>query len=159
MKIAKYVALLLILAVISMSCAGPAPPASSPANTPASPPPAEQPGEAEAPPPAIPAPEAPPPVVAEQLAPPPEPPPETSLEAVSEQATPEQLEQADETTSPATSTEGKYVASTQSDKYHYPDCRYAKNIKPENEVWFDCARDALNAGYQPCKVCNPPAKK
>ena len=31
---------------------------------------------------------------------------------------------------------GKYVRSVKSDKYHYPDCRRAKNIKPENGVWF-----------------------
>ena len=50
----------------------------------------------------------------------------------------------------------KYVGSVNSDIYHYPNCRWAKKIKPENEIWFDSAKDAKIHGYRPCKVCKPP---
>jgi len=52
----------------------------------------------------------------------------------------------------------KYVGSKKSDKYHYPDCKWAKKIKPENLVTFKSAEEALKAGYVPCKVCRPPSK-
>lgn len=50
---------------------------------------------------------------------------------------------------------GTYVGSVESDKYHVPGCRHAKKILPENEIWFDSAADAQNAGYSPCGVCHP----
>lgn len=52
-------------------------------------------------------------------------------------------------------TEGKYVGSLESDKYHYPTCRHAKNIASENEIWFDTVEEAQSLGYVPCGVCNP----
>ncbi len=52
--------------------------------------------------------------------------------------------------------EGKFVGSTKSDKYHYPDCRWAKKIKPENEIWFASYEDARSQNYVPCGVCHPP---
>jgi hypothetical protein len=48
-----------------------------------------------------------------------------------------------------------YVASTTSDKYHRPDCRYAEKIKSENRIEFFDVWEAREAGYSPCKVCNP----
>src|SRR5690554_2656060 len=33
--------------------------------------------------------------------------------------------------------EGLYIGSISSDKYHYPSCRWAKNIKEENKIWFN----------------------
>jgi len=53
-------------------------------------------------------------------------------------------------------TQGTYVGSIQSDKYHYPDCYWAQQIKPENLIWFSSAKEALDMGYVPCKVCGPP---
>jgi len=50
----------------------------------------------------------------------------------------------------------KYVGSKNSDKYHYPTCRWARKIKPENLVTFKSAQEAQAAGYVPCKVCKPP---
>jgi len=50
----------------------------------------------------------------------------------------------------------KFVGSIKSDKYHYPDCRWAKKISPENEVWFSGSEDARGKGYVPCGVCHPP---
>jgi len=52
--------------------------------------------------------------------------------------------------------EGIYVGSVNSNKYHYPSCRYAQQILPENKIWFSSAEEALDMGYVPCKVCNPP---
>ena len=51
-----------------------------------------------------------------------------------------------------------FVGSKNSDVYHYPDCRYAKNIKSGNRVCFDTPEDAVAVGYRPCKVCKPPSK-
>jgi len=52
----------------------------------------------------------------------------------------------------------KYVGSSKSNKYHYPTCQWAQKIKPENLVKFKSAKEALDAGYIPCKVCKPPTK-
>lgn len=52
-------------------------------------------------------------------------------------------------------TSGKYVASLESDKYHKPTCRHAKNIASYNEIWFDTGEEANNAGYKACGVCKP----
>jgi hypothetical protein len=52
--------------------------------------------------------------------------------------------------------QGQFVGSVNSDVYHYPSCTYASRIKPENRIWFADVADALNHGYRPCKVCNPP---
>lgn len=51
--------------------------------------------------------------------------------------------------------EGTFVGSLESDKYHDPNCRYAKKILKENEIWFDTAAEAQAAGYSPCGVCHP----
>jgi micrococcal nuclease len=50
----------------------------------------------------------------------------------------------------------KYVGSARSNKYHYPNCEWALKIKPENLITFKSAKEALEAGYVPCKVCTPP---
>jgi micrococcal nuclease len=49
----------------------------------------------------------------------------------------------------------KFVGSTESDKYHYPECRWAKKISPGNEIWFSSFVDAKMKGYVPCGVCHP----
>ncbi len=51
---------------------------------------------------------------------------------------------------------GMFVGSKKSDVYHYPNCRYVKQILPENIIWFTSVEDARNHGYRPCKVCKPP---
>ena len=58
-----------------------------------------------------------------------------------------------EITTPKSS--GVYVGSVDSDKYHAPRCRFAKEILPENEIWFDSAEEAQNSGYSPCGSCRP----
>lgn len=49
----------------------------------------------------------------------------------------------------------QYVGSATSRKYHNPECRYAKKIKPEYVVLFSSKEEAESKGYEPCKVCNP----
>ncbi len=50
----------------------------------------------------------------------------------------------------------KFVGSAKSNKYHYPDCRWAEKINPENEIWFSSSEDARSKGYVACGVCHPP---
>ena len=52
----------------------------------------------------------------------------------------------------------KYVGSKNSNKYHNPDCKWAKKISSKNMVTFKTAQEAVKAGYVPCKVCKPPTK-
>lgn len=49
----------------------------------------------------------------------------------------------------------EYWASKQSDKFHYPLCKWAQIIKPENRIIFKTKEEALKTGYIPCKVCKP----
>lgn len=72
---------------------------------------------------------------------------------VSEAIAPSGAEPVTETTSQKSS--GVYVGSVDSDKYHNPSCRFAKEILPENEIWFDSIEDAQNSGYSPCGGCRP----
>ena len=46
-----------------------------------------------------------------------------------------------------------YVGSKNSNKYHLPTCRWAKQIKPANIVCFKDAKDAQAKGYLPDKNC------
>jgi micrococcal nuclease len=57
---------------------------------------------------------------------------------------------------PTPTVSGKFVGSKKSDKYHYPSCRWAEKISPENEIWFSSSEDARAHGYVPCGVCKPP---
>jgi hypothetical protein len=50
----------------------------------------------------------------------------------------------------------EFWASKKSNKYHYPDCRWAQKINPENLIKFTSPEEAQKAGYMPCKVCKPP---
>lgn len=56
---------------------------------------------------------------------------------------------------PASQGTGQYVGSKNSDKYHLPSCKYAQDIKPDNQVWFDSVENAKASGYGPCSVCGP----
>lgn len=51
--------------------------------------------------------------------------------------------------------ESRFVGSKKADTYHFPSCRYAKAIKPENMLWFSSAAAAKKAGYKPCGTCKP----
>jgi len=59
-------------------------------------------------------------------------------------------------TTAATSSQGSFVGSSKSDKYHYTGCSAAKNIKSANLVTFSSSADARAQGYVPCGKCHPP---
>ncbi|MFA6159911.1 MAG: hypothetical protein WC678_02355 [Parcubacteria group bacterium] len=46
-----------------------------------------------------------------------------------------------------------FVGSKNSNKYHLPTCRYAKNINPENRVCFSSKIEAESRGYLADKNC------
>lgn len=50
----------------------------------------------------------------------------------------------------------KYVGSITSNKYHYPDCKWAKTIQPDKLIGFSSAKEAREKGYIPCPFCRPP---
>lgn len=74
--------------------------------------------------------------------------------AIVEARNPDQGQGSQTDTTPV-KTSGTYVGSTNSDKYHDPSCRFAKDILDENQVWFDTKDEAQAAGYSPCGVCKP----
>lgn len=43
-----------------------------------------------------------------------------------------------------------FVGSRNSNKYHLPDCQWAKRIKKENEIWFKSEKEAQEKGYESC---------
>ncbi len=50
---------------------------------------------------------------------------------------------------------GYYVGNARSRVFHLPDCEWAQKIAPHNRVEFKTREEAVNAGYRPCRVCNP----
>jgi hypothetical protein len=50
----------------------------------------------------------------------------------------------------------KYVGSITSNKYHYPDCKWAAKIKPYKLRTFSSVKEAREQGYFPCPTCRPP---
>jgi len=60
------------------------------------------------------------------------------------------------TATTTTSSDGPFVGSSKSDKYHYPTCSAAKRIKSGNLVTFSSSAEARAAGYSPCSICHPP---
>ena len=51
--------------------------------------------------------------------------------------------------------EYQYVGSVNSNKFHYPECKAAQRIKPENLIKFIDYADAEKQEYIPCKLCKP----
>lgn len=50
-----------------------------------------------------------------------------------------------------------FVGNIKSKKLHRPDCRHAVGSSYDNRMEFTSLRQALDAGYIPCKICNPSA--
>ena len=40
-------------------------------------------------------------------------------------------------------------------KFHYPWCESVEDMKEKNRVYFETREEAVEAGYAPCKRCNP----
>lgn len=50
-------------------------------------------------------------------------------------------------------TQRAFVGSKNSDKYHYPWCPGALQMKEENKVWFTSREEAESSGYTPAGNC------
>jgi len=50
----------------------------------------------------------------------------------------------------------RYIGSRTTHVFCFPTCRGARQIRDENRVPFRDADDALENGYRPCRVCQPP---
>jgi len=48
-----------------------------------------------------------------------------------------------------------YLGNTKSMKYHYASCRTIKHPDAPHFVHFNSSDEARDAGYTPCRVCNP----
>lgn len=48
-----------------------------------------------------------------------------------------------------------YVGNANSRKFHYADCSMVNKMNPNNKVFMNTREEAINAGYVPCKRCNP----
>lgn len=53
----------------------------------------------------------------------------------------------------------EFVGSKTSNKYHYPTCKWVKEIKPHKLIEFYSPETATKAGYIPCPACKPPLPK
>lgn len=51
-------------------------------------------------------------------------------------------------------TDGGVVASVNSEKFHYPWCPGAKQIKEKNKIVFESAAEAISAGFTLAGNCN-----
>ena len=59
------------------------------------------------------------------------------------------------TASFATVLASNYVGNANSMKFHYADCSMVNKMNPSNKVFMNTREEAINAGYVPCKKCNP----
>jgi len=50
------------------------------------------------------------------------------------------------------------VSSKYAIAYHRPACEKALRIDPRTKVTFTAGKEALDAGKQPCRLCNPATK-
>ena len=49
----------------------------------------------------------------------------------------------------------EYWASINADKFHLPDCEWAKKISEDNKIIYHSREDAIADGKEPCGECNP----
>lgn len=48
-----------------------------------------------------------------------------------------------------------YIVSTETQKFHKPDCRWVENIKEENKLIMTSKSELLANGFMPCASCKP----
>jgi micrococcal nuclease len=58
-------------------------------------------------------------------------------------------------TSDEQSSTGNYIGTSRSYKVHKLTCEWGQKITANNAVYFSTRDEAINAGYAPCKVCQP----
>jgi hypothetical protein len=79
---------------------------------------------------------------------------QTTEETPQEEVSPEQTEIDDATASPDED-HPKYIASTESDKFHHPQCRWARQIRESHRIDLTHREKAVALGLKPCRTCNP----
>jgi micrococcal nuclease len=52
-----------------------------------------------------------------------------------------------------------YMGSKYSTIYHMPHCTLIRKVNPLDRKMFNSVKDAVAAGYLPCKICKPPYYK
>jgi len=52
----------------------------------------------------------------------------------------------------------RYVGSASTNIYCFPTCRDARRISTRNRVSFSSVKEAVSAGYRPCRRCQPEAR-
>jgi micrococcal nuclease len=52
-----------------------------------------------------------------------------------------------------------YMGSKYSTIYHLPHCALIRKVNPLDRKMFNSVKDAVTAGYLPCKICKPPYYK
>lgn len=50
---------------------------------------------------------------------------------------------------------GSYIANANTGVFHYASCYHVDRMNEENKVSYSSRQAAINAGYRPCKDCNP----
>lgn len=48
-----------------------------------------------------------------------------------------------------------YIASLESDTFHYPFCQWVEKISEENRINFQTYQEAISSGRRPCNICKP----
>ena len=49
----------------------------------------------------------------------------------------------------------KYIVSTETQKFHRPECRWVENIREENKLVKTSRAELLENGFTPCGSCKP----
>ena len=55
---------------------------------------------------------------------------------------------------PPPSTRG-YIGNLNTHKFHISDCSQVVKLSPSHIAHFKSKREAISAGYAPCKICKP----
>ena len=48
-----------------------------------------------------------------------------------------------------------YIGNANTHTFHRPDCSSVARMSDKNKVTFSSREEAINAGYDPCEICNP----
>ena len=64
-------------------------------------------------------------------------------------------ESAEQNESQTDKNDAKYIGTVSSYKFHTMGCEWGQKIAAHNAQYFTSREDATNAGFIPCKVCNP----
>ncbi len=59
------------------------------------------------------------------------------------------------TSSSDSSGTGSYVANGNSGKFHVASCSSVSKMSENNKIFFSSRNEAINQGFEPCKICNP----